>query len=91
MARYFGNSRLEPMEASTRDELDRVLYLPQLANVWDRIDSSFAEPQRISEAIRQRDAAAARAVHDHVLLNPHFVIDGLISSPHLQSINLVSF
>ena len=39
--------------------LDRVLYLLQLANVWDRIDSSFAEQQRIIEAMWQRDAAAA--------------------------------
>ena len=91
VARHSGNARLERIVRDALDELDRVLYLPQLANVWDRIDASFAEHQHIIAAIRERDAAQAeRAMHDHILPNKQFVIEGLISSPILRSINLVS-
>ena len=90
VARLSGNARLEQMTASVIDELDRVLYLPQLANVWDRIDSSFEEHQRVIEALKRRDAAGAgQAMREHVLPNQHFIIDSLISSPVLRSINLV--
>lgn len=91
VARASGNARLEQMVETVLDELDRVLYLPQLANVWDRIDASFAEHQRVVRAISQRDGEAAQqAVREHIVPNQHFVIDGLISSPQLRSINLVS-
>ena len=40
VVRTSGNERLEEMARTALDELDRVLYLPQFANVWDRIDSS---------------------------------------------------
>jgi DNA-binding GntR family transcriptional regulator len=91
VARCSGNARLERVVRDALDELDRVLYLPQLANVWDRIDASYAEHQQILESIRERDAAKAeRAMLDHVLPNKQFVIEGLISSPILRSINLVS-
>lgn len=90
VANLAGNVRLEQMVATALDELDRVLYLPQLAHVWDRIDASYAEHQRIIEALRRRDGEAARqAVHDHILPNQHFVVDALIASPQLRSINLV--
>lgn len=91
LAQASGNERLEHMVRTVLDELDRVLYIPQLANVWRRIDSSFEEHERVLDAIRRRDGEAAwRAQHDHVALNQHFVIDGLISSPRLRSINLVT-
>lgn len=91
LAQASGNERLATMVHTVLDELDRVLYIPQLANVWHRIDSSYDEHQRVLEALRQRDGDAAwQAQYDHVALNQHFVIDGLISSPRLRSINLVS-
>lgn len=91
LAQASGNERLATMICTVLDELDRVLYIPQLANVWQRIDSSYDEHQRVLEALRRRDADAAwQAQYDHVALNQHFVIDGLISSPRLRSINLVS-
>lgn len=91
VARLSGNTRLEQMVSVALDELDRVLYLPQLANVWDRIDASFAEHQRIIAALGERDAAGAElATREHILPNRHFVIEGLIASPMLRSINLVN-
>lgn len=91
VAQASGNARLQQMVEVVLDELDRVLYLPQLANVWDRIDASYQEHQRVIEGLRIRDGEEARrAVHDHIVPNQHFVIDGLISSPQLRSINLVS-
>jgi DNA-binding GntR family transcriptional regulator len=91
LAHASGNERLASMVRTVLDELDRVLYIPQLANVWHRIDSSYEEHQRVLEALRRRNAEAAwQAQYDHVALNQHFVIDGLISSPRLRSINLVA-
>lgn len=91
LAAASGNDRLAQMAHAALDELDRVLYIPQLANVWRRIDSSYDEHARVLDALRRRDGeAAAQAQYDHVALNQQFVIDGLISSPKLRSINLVT-
>lgn len=91
LAQASGNERLTSIVRTVLDELDRVLYIPQLANVWHRIDSSYDEHQRVLDALRRRDTEAAwQAQYDHVLLNQHFAIDSLISSPRLRSINLVS-
>ncbi|MCA9863396.1 MAG: GntR family transcriptional regulator, partial [Thermomicrobiales bacterium] len=91
VAQASGNERLTFMVHTVLDELDRVLYIPQLANVWHRIDSSYDEHQRVLDGLRQRDGDAAwQAQYDHVALNQHFVIDGLISSPRLRSLNLVT-
>ncbi|MCA9878767.1 MAG: GntR family transcriptional regulator, partial [Thermomicrobiales bacterium] len=59
LAQASGNERLELMVRTVLDELDRVLYIPHLANVWRRIDSSFEEHERVLDAIRRRDGAAA--------------------------------
>jgi DNA-binding GntR family transcriptional regulator len=90
VARASGNERLVGVCAAVLDELERVLYLPRLAHVWDRIDATYAEHERIVEALRRRDPAAAeQAAHDHIVPNMRFVIDVLIDSPQLRSINLV--
>lgn len=90
VAQVADNERLAEMTRVVMDEMDRVLYLPQLVNVWDRIDATFEEHRRLIEAIRAHDATAAeQAAIDHIVLNKHFVIDGLIASPRLRSINLV--
>ena len=90
IARATGNDRLEEMTRVTLEELDLVLYLPQLVNVWERIDATFDEHRLIVEAIRARDPAAAeQAAREHILPNKRFVIDVLTSSPGLRSVNLV--
>ena len=85
-----GNERLAALCASMLDEMDRVLYLPQLATVWERADASFAEHRRIIDAIRARDGRGAeQAAHDHIIPNQRGVIDALIASPGLRFINLL--
>jgi DNA-binding GntR family transcriptional regulator len=91
IGRACGNERLAALCATVLDEMDRVLYLPQLATVWERADASFEEHARIVEAIRRRDSPLAeRAAHDHVVPNQRGVIDALTASPGLRFINLMS-
>lgn len=91
IGRACGNQRLAGLSAKVLEELDRVLYLPQLATVWERADAAFAEHQRIIDAVRVRDARAAeRAAFDHIVPNQRSVIDALIASPGLRFINLLS-
>jgi DNA-binding GntR family transcriptional regulator len=68
-----------------------VLYLPQLATVWERADASFEEPARIVEAIRRRDGRLAdEAAVAHIVPNQRGVIDALTASPGLRFINLMT-
>ena len=90
IAHATGNDRLEEMTRVTLEELDRVLYLPQLVNVWERIDATYDEHRRIIAAICARDPEAAeQAASEHIVPNKRFVIDVLTSSPGLRSVNLV--
>ena len=90
VARASGNERLAEIERSVLDELGRVLYLPALTRDGVRVGSSFAEHAQIIEAIRRGDAdGATQAATDHIVPNQRSVIDALISSPGLRSINLL--
>jgi DNA-binding GntR family transcriptional regulator len=90
VARVSGNERLALMANQVLEELDRVLYLKQLNIVWDRVDATFDEHQRIIDALAARDGRAAeQAAYDHIVPNQRGVIDALIASPGLRSINLV--
>jgi DNA-binding GntR family transcriptional regulator len=90
VARNSGNERLVEMSRIVLEELDRVLYLPRLANVWERIDSTYDEHEEIIAAIRARDPdRAEQAAIEHILPNMRFVVDVLISSPGLRTMNLV--
>jgi DNA-binding GntR family transcriptional regulator len=91
VGRASGNQRLAGLAATVLEELGRVLYLPQLATVWEHTNATFAEHQRIIDAIRVRDGRAAeQAAYDHIVPNQRGVIDALISSPGLRFINLLS-
>jgi hypothetical protein len=68
------NDRLAAIAIRVMDELDRLLYLKQVGVVWERIDATAAE----------------RAAYAHVVPNHRGVIDALISSPGLRSIDLVT-
>lgn len=86
-----GNERMASLTATLMDELDRVLYLPQLAPLWDQLEATYDDHDRIIAAIRRQDSAAARqAAHDHVLSNRRSAIEALIADPGLRAINLLT-
>jgi DNA-binding GntR family transcriptional regulator len=90
VARTSGNERLTEMVQTVLDELERVLYLPAITRDGVRVGASFAEHARIIEAIRRGDAeSATQAATDHIVPNQRSVIDALIASPGLRSINLL--
>jgi DNA-binding GntR family transcriptional regulator len=91
VGRASGNGRLAVLSATLMDELDRVLYLPHLAPLWERLERTVEEHQRIIGALRARDAGAAeRAAADHVLANRRDAIEALIAAPGLGSVNLLT-
>ncbi len=90
VARASGNERLTEIVRTVLDELERVLYLPAITRDGVRVGASFDEHARIIEAIRRGDAdGATQAATDHIVPNQRSVIDALISSPGLRSINLL--
>lgn len=90
LARASGNARLAKLVEVTMEELNRVLYLPSLLDVQVRTVASVPEHERIIAAIQARDGAAAEAAAvEHIAPNRQFVIDALISSPRLRSLNLI--
>lgn len=91
VARASGNERLAEVLEVLLDEMERVLYLPQIANLYERVDASIPEHNRIIKALRAGDAKEAeRATYEHIIPNKDFVMEGLVSSPQLRSINLIS-
>lgn len=89
LARASGNERLAEITSAALDDLQRILYLPPLNRVSTRIDATFEEHKRILSAIRARDAdLAEQTTREHVTLNKDFLIEMLLASPLLQSINL---
>ena len=90
VARASGNERLTEIVRTVLDELERVLYLPAITRDGVRVGASFAEHARIIDAIRRGDAdGATQAATDHIVPNQRSVIDALIASPGLRSINLL--
>lgn len=85
-----GNDRLASLCWTILDEMDRMNDLPQLATMWELVDSSFEEHSRIVDAIRARDGRRAEhAASEHIVPNQRGAIDALISSPGLRFINLL--
>jgi DNA-binding GntR family transcriptional regulator len=91
IGRACGNERLAVLAATLMDELDRVLYLPHLAPLWERLEHTAEEHQRIIDALRTRDVdAAEQAAADHVLANRRDAIEALIAAPGLSAVNLLT-
>ncbi|MDQ3657558.1 MAG: GntR family transcriptional regulator [Chloroflexota bacterium] len=89
MARATGNDRLADITSASLDDLQRILYLPQVAMETDRVASTWDEHERIIDAIRRRDSdAAEQAAFAHVELNKVMLIDLLIGTSEIGSINL---
>lgn len=91
LARASGNERLAEITSTALDDLQRILYLPQLNRVPTRIDATFDEHEGILGAIRNHDSdLAEQTMRDHVTLNKDALTEMLLSSPLLQTINLGS-
>lgn len=89
IARATGNERLAEITRASLDELQRILYLPQVARETDRVAATWEEHRRIIDMIRRRDAAGAeQAALTHVELNKTMLIDQLIGTSQIGSINL---
>jgi DNA-binding GntR family transcriptional regulator len=89
IARVTGNDRLTGITSAALDDLQRILYLPQVAQETDRVAATFEEHQRIVEAIRRRDPHQAEAAAiAHIELNKTMLIDLLIGTSEIGSINL---
>ena len=90
MARATGNERLVEMTRQSLDELQRILYLPQVAEETDRGAATWEEHERIISMIRKRDPeGAAKECLAHVELNKTMLIDQLIGSSEIGSMSLV--
>ena len=90
LARATGNERLAEITLASLDELQRILFVPQVAQNSSRIEDTFDEHQLIIAAIRERNPQAAeRASADHVTSNRQTIIDALLGSAAIRSINLV--
>jgi DNA-binding GntR family transcriptional regulator len=90
MSRATGNERLAAITRDSLDEMQRILYIPQIAKDSSRIEDTFAEHERIIAAIRDRDPATAeRATIEHITSNRQTIIDALLGSSAIRSINLV--
>lgn len=89
IARATGNERLADITSASLDDLQRIVYLPQVARETDRVSATYAEHERIIDAIRHRDPVAAeRAALDHVELNKSTIIELLLGTSEIGSINL---
>ena len=90
LARATGNERLAAITRDSLDEMQRILYIPQIAKDSTRIEETFADHQRIIAAIRDRDPQAAeRFTIEHIAANRQTIIDALLASAAIRSINLV--
>ncbi len=90
LARGAGNDRLAGITRASLDDLQRILYLPQVARETDRVNATYDEHAAIIDAIRRRDPAAAeRLMHEHIEMNKTQVIESLIATENIGAINLV--
>jgi DNA-binding GntR family transcriptional regulator len=85
-----GNDLLTTTATTALDGMQRILYLPQVANVWKTIDETYEDHTVIIDALRAQDPdAAERATANHIESNRDFFINALISSPAFREIDLL--
>jgi DNA-binding GntR family transcriptional regulator len=85
-----GNDLLTDTATSALDGMQRILYLPQVVNVWKTIDVTYDDHTLIIDAFRAHDPdAAERATATHIESNRDFFISALISSPAFREIDLL--
>lgn len=86
-----GNDLLVDSVTTALDGMQRILYLPVIANVWKTIDATHDDHKLIIKAIRERDSSAAEAATAaHIEANRDFFIGALIASPAFREIDLLN-
>jgi DNA-binding GntR family transcriptional regulator len=89
VARGSGNGRLVEMIASVLHRMERVLNLPYLAKVYNRYEDAYRDHRLLLDALRAGDARRAeQTMFDHIAPTEKVIIDIMIHSPSLQSVNL---
>jgi DNA-binding GntR family transcriptional regulator len=89
IAQATGNDRLASITSASLDDLQRILYLPQVAQQTDRVAATFEEHADIIDAIGRRDPKAAEeAAVVHIERNRTMIIDMLIGTAEIGAINL---
>lgn len=90
LARATGNDRLAHITRDSLDEMQRILYIPHIARDSSRIEDTYDEHRRILLAIAERDPQRAeQETIDHINRNRQTIIDALLGSTAIRSINLV--
>jgi DNA-binding GntR family transcriptional regulator len=89
LTRATGNDQLADITSAAVDHLERILYLPQINARSGLVNSTFAEHELILDAIRAHDPKTAeQEMYNHILRNKDGVIEALLDSTAIRSINL---
>lgn len=89
VARGSGNGRLVEMIASVLQRMERVLNLPYLVKVYNRYEDAYRDHRLLLDALRVGDSRRAeQTMLDHIAPTEKVIIDIMIHSPSLQSVNL---
>ncbi len=89
LAQTVGNDRLTENVSGLLDELEQVLYLPQLSHVRDRVIAIPDEHGAVVDAIATRDGErAGNAMTSHIEPNMCSVSRVLIDTSEIAPINL---
>ena len=91
VARGSGNSRLVEMVASVLHKMERVLNLPFLVKVYNRYEEAYRDHGLLLDALRAGDSQRAeQTMIAHIAPTEKVIVDIMMHSPSLQSVNLAS-
>lgn len=91
VARASGNNRLVERVASLLHEMERVLNLPYVVKVYNRYEDAYRDHRLLLDALRAGDAQRAeQAMIAHIAPTEKGIIDIMLHSPSLQSVNLAA-
>jgi DNA-binding GntR family transcriptional regulator len=87
IARATGNDRLATMVADLLGEMERVLHFGY--TLGDRNQETYHEHAGLLDALAAGDGERAeRLVHEHLVFDRRVLLEALLTSPGLQSVNL---
>ena len=89
VARGSGNGHLVEMIAGVLHRMERVLNLPYLAKVYNRYEDAYRDHRLLLDALRVGDSERAeRTMIDHIAPTEKLIIEIMVHSPSLRSVNL---